>query len=70
MSELLRQRDRDDYTFVSCLSPDGRVQVLIRPHPVLLNGRENTAPSHVYRFTPREARALIAVLDIAPAAPE
>ena len=61
MGELIRQRDAGSWTFVSCVAPDGRVQLLMRPHAMLPRER-----AHVYRLSPAEVRALVACLDILP----
>lgn len=66
MAELLRQRDDGDWTFLSCLAPDGRVQLLMRPHAVDCDGSLSRERAHVYRFSPVEVRALVACLDILP----
>ena len=51
---------------MSCLAPDGRVQLLIRPHAVDRDGSLSRERAHVYRFSPVEVRALVACLDILP----
>lgn len=70
MCDLIRQSDGDDWTFVTCLSPDGRVQLLMRPHAVDDDGTPSRIPAQVFRFTPTEVRALIACLDILPESPD
>ena len=64
--EVIRQRDGGDWTFVTCLSPDGRVQLLMRPHAVDEDGTPSRIPTQVFRFSPIEVRALLACLDILP----
>lgn len=66
MREVIRQRDDGDWTFVTCLSPDGRVQLLMRPHAVDEDGTPARVRTQVFRFSPTEVRALIACLDILP----
>lgn len=70
MREVIRQRDGGDWTFVTCLSPDGRVQLLMRPHAVDRDGTPSRIPAQVFRFTPAEVRALTACLDILPESPD
>lgn len=64
--EVIRQRDGGDWTFVSCMGPDGRVQLLMRPHAVDEDSTPCRIPTQVFRFTPLEVRALVACLDILP----
>ena len=56
MAELFRQRDDGDWTFLSCLAPDGRVQLLMRPHAVDRDGSLSRERAHVYRFSPVSVR--------------
>lgn len=64
--EVIRQRDGGDWTFVTCLSPDGRVQLLMRPHAVDEDGTPSRVRTQVFQFSPVEVRALVACLDILP----
>lgn len=64
--EVIRQRDGGDWTFVSCMGPDGRVQLLMRPHAVDEDGTPSRVRTQVFRFSPIEVRALVACLDILP----
>lgn len=64
--EVIRQRDGGDWTFVTCLGPDGRVQLLMRPHAVDEDGTPSRVRTQVFRFSPLEVRALVACLDILP----
>lgn len=70
MREVIRQRDGGDWTFVSCLGPDGRVQLLMRPHAVDVDGTPSRIPAQVFRLSPVEVRALVACLDILPESPD
>ncbi|PWG65023.1 hypothetical protein [Bifidobacterium callitrichidarum] len=62
----LRQTDEGDYTFLTALSQNGVVKLLIRPHPIRRDGTVCDRPSQVYTLTPSEVRGLIAVLNIMP----
>ena len=64
--EVIRQRDGRDWTFVTCLGPDGRVQLLMRPHAVDEDGTPSRIRTQVFSFSPLEVRALVACLDILP----
>ena len=64
--EVIRQRGGGDWTFVTCMGPDGRVQLLMRPHAVDEAGTPSRIRTQVFRFSPIEVRALVACLDILP----
>ncbi|KFI88924.1 hypothetical protein BSAE_0255 [Bifidobacterium pullorum subsp. saeculare DSM 6531 = LMG 14934] len=46
--------------------PDGRVQLLMRPHAVDEDGTPSRVRTQVFSFSPLEVRALVACLDILP----